>query len=697
MARRRRRPLCGARTADGGTCANYRDTCPVRAHKTSRPTEAFQDRAASPRLRPSGTAGAALADDPGLLARMCGEASQHYNLAPELIEHDYRLIATLFAWTQTVGGSRLPRPYLPPWRQDSAGRVVFAGGTSLSAVWNISPRWSADIDLILDPEPGLNDHKLRAACKYHAIRAAEQAAATCRDLAARCALGAGSKHKGRAERKRALTVECSSRWAGSITRRTDDVWERQMLNYRDELIDKRAAVAAIVERLARPVGESGGYKTQQERFAKQKRLQALRRRVGWLEGRIGSGRVSVVRGGKRLLSLRNNLEASDVDESQWRDKWDATRWFIAADGDSQYQWGNGLISVDADTGEVSVTLPAPLRHLANAPRGRFVLARPAAFSHRSAEWGAQAATAAVSYELTFDPDKGYWHLDASWRPAPIEVPSLHQLRSLHTLAVDLNADHLAAWAVTPDGNPMGDPITIAYDSNGSSGRNNASLRHAITTLLRIAAAINCRSISIENLNFRDARSVGREKMGRGKRGKKFRRTVASMPTAEFRDRLAAMTHNKGIAIIAVDPAYTTKWGREHWLAHLKTSRRTPCSGHHAAAAVIGRRALGLTAKRRSNARDGHHQHPTEDGAAATTPPQPVKGLQAAPTTPKRDAEEAREPVKRKTSQHGTSGTHRYPAERAETPTRHPAKHHGQGTANRSRRPPSRQRKPTATN
>ena len=92
-----------------------------------------------------------------------------------------------------------------------------------------------------------------------------------RDLAARCAPGRGPKHKGRAERKRALTPQCSSRWAGSITRRTDDMWERQMLNYRDELVDKQAAVAAITERLAKPVGESGGYRTKQERFAKQQR------------------------------------------------------------------------------------------------------------------------------------------------------------------------------------------------------------------------------------------------------------------------------------------------------------------------------------------------------------------------------------------------------------------------------------------
>ena len=159
-----------------------------------------------------------------------------------------------------------------------------------------------------------------------------------------------------------------------------------------------------------------------------------------------------------------------------------------------------------------------------------------------------------------------------------------------------------------------------------------------------------------------------------------------------------MAHNKGIAIIAVDPAYTTQWGRKHWLAYLKNSRRTLRSGRHAAAVVIGRRALGLTAKRRSDARDGHHRNPTEDGAAATTAlSQPVKGLQATPTAPERDAEEARETVKRKTSRPGMPSTHRHPAEHAETPTRQPAKRHGQGTANRSRRPPSRQRKPTATN
>ena len=60
----------------------------------------------------------------------------------------------------------------------------------------------------------------------------------------------------------------------------------------------------------------------------------------------------------------------------------------------------------------------------------------------------------------------------------------------------------------------------------------------------------------------------------------------------------------GVAIIAVDPAYTSQWGREHWYMFLNYSRRTPCSSHHAAV-VIGRRALTLTAKQKSNTRDDH--------------------------------------------------------------------------------------------
>ena len=443
------------------------------------------------------------------------------------------------------------------------------------------------------------EHEVLVAVAEHLGRLAN------RDLAARCGLGAGPKHTGRAERKRALTPQCSSRWAGTITRRSADMWERQKLNYIDELADKRAAVNAITKRLNKPVGGTGGYGSKQIRFAKQQRLQVLQQRVMWLEDRLKTGRVSIVRGGRGLLNHRNNLQAAVLSEQQWREVWDTARWFITADGDRGYRWGNGLVSVDVDTGMVAVTLPTPLRHLANAARGRFVFATPVSFNHRSGEWAAQAATGSMSYDLTYNTYKQRWYLNASWKIPERELPSLHQLRQLPTLAVDLNADHIAGWVITPDGNPIGDPITIHYIPNSTTGQNNASLRHAITQLLNIVSAYGCGSIACENLNFADARATGRETMGTGKRGKQFRQTVASIPTATFRDLLTSMAYNAGIAVIAVDPAYTSQWGREHWHKELNYSRRTPSSSHHAAAVVIGRRALALKAKRQSNIRDDH--------------------------------------------------------------------------------------------
>jgi len=52
-----------------------------------------------------------------------------------------------------------------------------------------------------------------------------------------------------------------------------------------------------------------------------------------------------------------------------------------------------------------------------------------------------------------------------------------------------------------------------------------------------------------------------------------------------------MTANAGLRVIAVDPAYTSRWSAEHWLAPLR-EREPMMTGHHAAAVVIGRRAHG---------------------------------------------------------------------------------------------------------
>ncbi|GHC79867.1 hypothetical protein GCM10010309_54440 [Streptomyces violaceochromogenes] len=64
-----------------------------------------------------------------------------------------------------------------------------------------------------------------------------------------------------------------------------------------------------------------------------------------------------------------------------------------------------------------------------------------------------------------------------------------------------------------------------------------------------------------------------------------------------RDRLKHLTP-ENVAIIAVDPAYTSKWGAQRWQQPLSTpSRKT--SRHDAASIAIGRRAQGHPLRRRT--------------------------------------------------------------------------------------------------
>jgi hypothetical protein len=181
------------------------------------------------------------------------------------------------------------------------------------------------------------------------------------------------------------------------------------------------------------------------------------------------------------------------------------------------------------------------------------------------------------------------------------VPSLDELRQHRSLEVDLNADHLAGWVLNPAGDPLGEPHTILLDLEGQpASTRDGRLRAAVAELLRLATANGCRSLTVEDLDFTHARQTGRETLGRGRRGKAFRRIVSGIPTRRFRDLLLGMAANQGLWITAVDPGWTSKWGQRYWQQPLDRSTRKPVivSRHHAAALVIGRRGLGYRARRR---------------------------------------------------------------------------------------------------
>jgi hypothetical protein len=86
----------------------------------------------------------------------------------------------------------------------------------------------------------------------------------------------------------------------------------------------------------------------------------LCRRLALVQARLADGRVSVCRGGRRLARVRHHLEAAGLGEGAWRERWQAARWFITADGEADKAWGNETIRWHPGEGWLEIKLPTPL-------------------------------------------------------------------------------------------------------------------------------------------------------------------------------------------------------------------------------------------------------------------------------------------------------------------------------------------------
>ncbi|AQW55576.1 transposase [Streptomyces hygroscopicus] len=147
-------------------------------------------------------------------------------------------------------------------------------------------------------------------------------------------------------------------------------------------------------------------------------------------------------------------------------------------------------------------------------------------------------------------------------------------------------------------------------------------RHALTRLLRWAARHGL-AVAFEDLDFEAEKT--REKHGRRKR---FRKLISGMPVARVRARLVSMAAELGITVVAVDPAYTSKWGAQHWQRPLTSTKRMT-TRHDAASVAIGRRALGHRIRRRTappphdqSDRAGHRTAQAEGGTRGPEEPRP---------------------------------------------------------------------------
>jgi IS605 OrfB family transposase len=247
----------------------------------------------------------------------------------------------------------------------------------------------------------------------------------------------------------------------------------------------------------------------------------------------------------------------------------------------------------------------------------------------------------VAYRIHEDMQRGRWYLTASWTIPPVPAVPLAAARVHGMLGVDTNADHLAAWCLDHHGNPVGAPLRFGYDLSGTTTHRDAQVRHALIRLLHFVKRHGL-AIAIEDLDF--TAETTREKHGRRTR---FRKLISGMPVARLRARLVSMAAELGITIVAVDPAYTSRWGAQHWQKPLTTTTRK-LTRHDAAAVAIGRRALGHPIRRRTappphdrSDRAGHRTVQARPGNPGREGPRPrIPGPRTRSVPP--DAERTRE-------------------------------------------------------
>ena len=312
-----------------------------------------------------------------------------------------------------------------------------------------------------------------------------------RDLAARCAEGrldARGKAKSRAVRKRALTAESSSRWAGAITRASEDQVRLAEQNQtrragqpgRPGAAD-RGPARDPSQTAAR--GGRGGTRPRPNGTRRTSACEALKARLARVQRQAQTGRVWVTRGGRGLLRTRNNLGGGRTEPG-------AVAGAVAggpAVPDRRRGEGQGVGQRDDPVAPRRAagwrsSSPRRWRTWANRPRGRYRLSCPVAFAYRGDEVAAQAATGAVRYDISYDAAKDRWYLDASWKTAPAPALSLQGLRRHPVVAVDVNAGHLAVAVVSADGNLLGAPFTVPLDLAGlPAATRDGRVRAAVST------------------------------------------------------------------------------------------------------------------------------------------------------------------------------------------------------------------------
>ena len=332
-----------------------------------------------------------------------------------------------------------------------------------------------------------------------------------------------------------------------------------------------------------------------ERRTKARRgLHQHRRRLTTLKQRLSKAETeaknpSLCFGSKRLFKAQHRLEENRLgSHADWREEWrDVRANHVLVVGDAVYSSGNAFAKLrESDDGgfALELRLPPGLAHLADRTirmggSDQHVLTISGLSFAHDVEVVRQALADKRPMTWRFVRDEISW-------TAHVTVEDRREVTikdfGRGCLGVDVNVDHLAVTHVSPDGNPLRtwSIPCVTYGANANRAGN--IVRHAVLQAVQLAKALGV-PIACERLDFAAKKSALEDE-----RSPRRARMLSSFAYGAILGGLRSCAFRHGVAVRAVNPAYTSLIGR------MKFARRYGLSVHAAAALAIGRRAMHLS-------------------------------------------------------------------------------------------------------
>jgi IS605 OrfB family transposase len=203
---------------------------------------------------------------------------------------------------------------------------------------------------------------------------------------------------------------------------------------------------------------------------------------------------------------------------------------------------------------------------------------------------------AISWRLLHD--KKGWRVFASFDISPKPCISKN---NIGVVGLDINNNHLALTETDRSGNPISTKV-IPFNLYGKSSCQARSIIGDVAAEALMVAEEVGKPLVIEELDFQKKKTELREK-----NYGVYSRMLSSFAYGSIITHLKSRALKRGVAVLQVNPAYTSLIGR------VKFAKRYGLSVHQAAALVIGRRSLRYSEKMPSvlgEIPDGKESHVT---------------------------------------------------------------------------------------